>query len=80
VRPAEANRTVVKQAISPIAQALTARDASGTNEARVLVRRREKAEVGPTHRAGKADGKPQGERSIRRLTEEVTTRRAGARP
>jgi len=51
VLPTEANRTAVKQAISPTAQArkrLTHREPA---KARVLVRRREKAEVGPTHRA-----------------------------
>jgi hypothetical protein len=50
VLPAEASRTDVRQAIPQRAHAPTAHDAPGTHEARVLVRRREKAEVGPTHR------------------------------
>jgi len=41
----------VKQAISSIVQAPKAHDASRAHEARVLVRKREMAEVGPTHRA-----------------------------
>jgi len=37
--PTEANRTDVRQAMSPMAQAPKAHDAPGTDEARVLVRR-----------------------------------------
>jgi hypothetical protein len=51
VRPAEANRAVVKQAISPVTPARKRRTAPGTDEVRVLVRRRETADIGPTHRA-----------------------------
>jgi len=51
VRPAEANRTGVRQAISPNVQALVRMMRKGTSETRVLVRRGEKASVGPTHRA-----------------------------
>jgi hypothetical protein len=50
VRPAEANRSDVKQAI-PWREWAQAHDEPGTDEARVLVSRREMAEVGPTHRA-----------------------------
>lgn len=50
-----------EQAIPQCAQALSAGDAQGTSEARVLVRRREKAEVGPTHRGAPAIPDPQGE-------------------
>jgi len=39
---------------------------SGTHEARVLVRRREMAEVGPKHRRALAHEEPQGKSSTRR--------------
>jgi len=50
VGPAEAHRADVKTADTPV-RTSSARDLPGTDEARVLVRRRETAEVGPTHRA-----------------------------
>jgi len=50
VQPAEANRTVVEQATPRLHWRASAR-CKRTNDARVLVRRSEMAEVGPTHRA-----------------------------
>jgi len=62
VRPAEANCADVHQAMSSIcACRQKRRDASRTDEARVLVRRSEMAEVGPKHHASGSRGKPQGE-------------------
>jgi hypothetical protein len=52
VRPTEATRSAVKQTGSPEAGA-QAFDRSETDEVRVLVRRREMAETGPTHRASR---------------------------
>jgi len=92
VRPAEANRTDVRQAISPACAGAHPHDAPGTNEARVLVRRREKAEVGPTHPVswhsaigdGTSPAQPEpgqnvNERGARTLAEEASARRADAR-
>lgn len=49
VGPAEASRSDVNQAIPRKPRCESIPTSTGTNEARVLVRRREKAEVGPTH-------------------------------
>jgi hypothetical protein len=60
VRSAEANPTWREPGDSPGKKSL------GTHEARVLVRRSEKAEVGPTHRASLPHDEPQGESAARR--------------
>jgi hypothetical protein len=64
--PAEANRLPWSRR-SPRSRRRIARDASGTHEARVLVRRGETAEVGPTHRASRRTTSRKAESSTRRL-------------
>jgi len=60
VRSAEANPTWREPGDSP------GKTGSGAHEARVLVRRSEKAEVGPTHRASLPHDEPQGKSAARR--------------
>jgi len=66
VGPTEARRSDVNQAIPRSAGRASATTLTGTNEARVLVRRREKAEVDPTHRAFVMPEMPQGHSATRR--------------
>jgi hypothetical protein len=63
--PTEATRAAVKQTGSPEADA-QASDRSEADEVRVLVRRREMADTGPTHRASRRSRQPQGESTARR--------------
>jgi hypothetical protein len=60
VGPTKASRSDVNQAIPRNARRESATTTTGTNEARVLVRRGEKAEVGPTHCAPMVLEMPQG--------------------
>jgi len=66
VRPAEASGPDVNQAIPSTCATARADDASRIDEARVRIRGREMAEVGPTHRASASIGEPQGKPLERR--------------
>jgi hypothetical protein len=62
--------TDVDQAITSCEQPRKRHDPPRTGEARVLVRRGEMADVGPTHRASATQGEPQGESNEAALAEE----------